>query len=186
MLEDAKIIELFFNRDEQGIHELDSKYGMLFHKLSYNILQDREDAEECVNDSYLGTWYKIPPENPFSLATYVCKIVRNLSLKKYYGSTAQKRDRRQCVALEEMEETLADTNRVEAHMEEQELATYLEQFLDTLSEENRVIFLRRYWFGESCRDVGAYVGVTEKTVTVRLTRLREKLKNFLKEKEAYI
>lgn len=94
MIEDAKIVELFFNRNEQGIQKLDSKYGRLFRKLSYNILQNREDAEECVNDSYLGAWYKIPPEKPLSLVTYVCGIVRNLSLKRYYAVTAQKRDSR--------------------------------------------------------------------------------------------
>ncbi len=186
MLEDAKIIELFFNRDEQGISELDTKYGKLFYKLSYNILQDREDAEECVNDSYLGAWYKIPPEKPFSLATYICKIVRNLSLKKYYGDTAQKRDSRLCVAMEEMEDCLADMNGPEAQMEAQELSALLEKFLDTLTEENRVIFLRRYWFGESCRDIGTYVGMTEKNVSVRLTRIREKMKNYMKKQEAYV
>lgn len=113
----CKDCRTFFNRNEQGIQELDSKYGRLFRKLSYNILQNREDAEECVNDSYLGAWYKIPPEKPLSLVTYVCRIVRNLSLKRYYAVTAQKRDSRLCIALEEMEDCLADMNEPEAHME---------------------------------------------------------------------
>ena len=186
MIEDAKIVELFFNRNEQGVQELDSKYGRLFRKLSYNILQNREDAEECVNDSYLGAWYKIPPEKPLSLVTYVCRIVRNLSLKRYYAVTAQKRDSRLCIALEEMEDCLADMNGQEAYMEAQELSELLEKFLDTLTEENRVIFLRRYWFGDSCRDIGTYVGMTEKNISVRLTRIREKMKNYMKEQEAYV
>lgn len=186
MLEDKKIIELFFERNEKGIQELDHKYGKIFHKLSYNILQSKEDVEECMNDSYLGAWNRIPPEKPLPLVTYICKIVRNISLKKYYSCTAKKRDSRYTVALEEIEPCIADVNTVEDHMEAQELSKIIGQFLDTLTEQNRVIFIRRYWFGDSCRDIGEYVGITEKNVTVRLTRIREKMKNYLIESEVFV
>ncbi len=185
MVEDEKIIEMFFAREEQGIRELDLKYGRTFRKLADNILQNREDAEECINDSYLGAWNRIPPERPAPLVTYICKIVRNLSLKKYHSNTAKKRDSSYSVALEEIEPYLADTNTVEKQVETAELSRIIEEFLDTLTEENRVIFMRRYWFGASCRDIGRYVGITEKNVTVRLTRIREKMKKYLTEREVF-
>ncbi len=185
-MEDGKIIELFFQRNEQGIQELDAKYGRTFRKLSGNILRCKEDVEECINDSYLGAWKKIPPEKPSPLLTYICKIVRNISLKKYHSNTAQKRDSSYSVALEELEPYIADINTVEKHIESAELARAIEEFLDTLTEQNRVIFMRRYWFGDNCRDIGTYVGITEKNVTVRLTRIREKMKTFLLEREVVL
>ena len=114
---DEKIIELFFERSDQAINELDSKYGKVFHKLSYNILNDRWDAEECVNDSYLGVWNVIPPERPNSLLTFVCKIVRNISIKKYYSKTAVKRNSTYDVAMGEVENYILSPNNVEAEME---------------------------------------------------------------------
>lgn len=91
MIEDEQIIELFFHRSEAAIRELDIKYGKVYQKLSYNIVNNRQDAEECVNDAYLGTWNAIPPAKPEPLLTYVCKIVRNISLKIYYRKEAAKR-----------------------------------------------------------------------------------------------
>lgn len=180
------IIELFFRRNEQGIQELDTKYGRTFRKLSGNILRDREDVEECINDSYLGAWKKIPPEKPSPLVTYICKIVRNISLKKYHSNTAQKRDSSYSVALDEIEPYIADVNTVDRHVESAELAKTIEAFLDTLTEQNRVIFMRRYWFGDSCGEISRYVGITEKNVTVRLTRIREKMRKFLTEREVLL
>ena len=103
MIEDEKIIEMFFERSEQGIRELDIKYGKVCHKLSYNIVNSRQDAEECVNDAYLGAWNAIPPANPHPLLTYICKIVRNISLKIYYRKEAAKRNSTYTIAMEEIE-----------------------------------------------------------------------------------
>lgn len=185
-MDDEQIIEMFFSRDEQGICELDKKYGKMFRKLSGNILKSPEDTEECINDSYLGAWNRIPPERPYPLMTYICKIVRNISLKKYYSNTAKKRDSSYSIALEEIEPYIADVNSVEKQIEAAELSKIIEEFLDTLTEQNRVIFMRRYWFGDSCKDIGMYVGITEKNVTVRLTRLREKMKKYLIEREVFV
>lgn len=91
-MRDEQIIELFFERSEQAINELDVKYGKVFYGISFNILNDRLDAEECINDSYLGVWNVIPPQKPNPLMTFVCKIVRNISLKRYYAKTAIKRN----------------------------------------------------------------------------------------------
>ena len=102
-MEDAGIIELFFERSEQGIRELDIKYGKACRKLSYNIVNDRQDAEECVNDAYLGAWNAIPPVKPDPLLTYICKIVRNISLNLYHRKEAAKRSSHYTIAMEEIE-----------------------------------------------------------------------------------
>lgn len=185
-MEDAGIIELFFERSEQGIRELDIKYGKACRKLSYNIVNDRQDAEECVNDAYLGAWNAIPPVKPDPLLTYICKIVRNISLNLYHRKEAAKRSSHYTIAMEEIEACIAATNAVEAEIEVVELAHIIERFLDTLTVENRVLFMRRYWFSDSCRDIAGFMGLTEKNVSVRLTRIREKLRQYLIEQEVFI
>lgn len=185
MTEDEKIIELFFERSEQGIRELDKKYGKVLYKLSYNIVNNRQDAEECVNDAYLGAWNAIPPARPDPLLTFVCKIVRNVSLKSYHRKEAAKRSGSHTVAMEEIE-SIASPNTVEGDFEAKELAHIIEGFLETLNSENRVIFVRRYWFADSCKDIAELVGLTEKNITVRLTRIRKKMKDFLIERGVFL
>ncbi len=186
MIEDEKIIELFFKRSEQAIQELDNKYGKVCHRLSYNIVNNRQDAEECVNDAYLGAWNSIPPEKPNPLLTYLCKIVRNTSLKMYYRKEAAKRKSNYTIAMEEIEACIASPNTVEAEFEARKLAHIIESFLDTLTTENRIIFMRRYWFSDSCKDIAEFIGLTEKNITVRLTRIRKKMKKYLIEREVFI
>lgn len=186
MIEDEKIVELFFKRSELAIRELDNKYGKACHRLSYNIVNDRQDAEECVNDAYLGAWNAIPPEKPDPLLTYLCKIVRNISLKMYYRKKAAKRSSTYTIAMEEIEACIAAPSTVETEFEARELARVIESFLDTLTAENRVIFMRRYWFSDSCKDIAGLVGLTEKNITVRLTRIRQKMKKYLIEKGVFI
>ena len=165
-MEDEKIIDLFFDRSEQAIHELDTKYGKVCHKLSYNILQNKQDAEECVNDAYLGTWNAIPPQRPNPLLTFLCKIVRNLSVMR-----------------QELEGVLSSPATVEAEHDAKELVHIIESFLDTLTAENRVIFLRRYWFSDTYADIAERVGLTEKNISVRLTRTRKQLREYLLERD---
>lgn len=186
MINDEKIIELFFERSEQAIQELNKKYGKLCHNLSYNIVNNRQDAEECVNDAYFGAWNAIPPARPNPLLTYLCKIVRNISLKLYWRKEADKRNSHYTIAMEEIETCTAAQNTVEAEIDTKELAFIIGAFLDTLTLENRVIFMRRYWFSDSYKDIARFVGLTEKNVSVRLTRIREKLKKYLTEREVFI
>ena len=185
-MDDEKIIELFFNRSEQAIEEVDKKYGKTCHNISYNILHNKLDAEECVNDAYLGAWNAIPPARPNPLLTYLCKIVRNLSLKRYEFNTAIKRNSTYDVAMEELESCLSSPETIESEIALKELTHIIENFLDSLSTENRVIFLRRYWFSDTYSDIAARVGMTEKNVSVRLTRIREKLRNSLTEREVLV
>ena len=186
MIDDEKIIELFFERSEQGIRELDNKYGAICHNLSYNIVNNRQDAEECVNDAYLGAWNTIPPVHPNPLLSYIVKIVRNISIKIYWRKGAAKRSSHYTIALEEIEACIADRKTVEDEIEVRELARIIEDFLDTLTLENRVIFMCRYWFSDSYKDIADFVGLSEKSISVRLTRIREKMKQYLIEREVLV
>ena len=186
MIDDEKIIDLFFERSEQGIRELDNKYGAICHNLSYNIVNNRQDAEECVNDAYLGAWNAIPPARPNPLLSYIVKIVRNISLKIYWRKEAAKRSSHYTIALEEIEACIADQKTVEDEIEARELARIIEDFLDTLTVENRVIFMRRYWFSDSYKNIAELVGLSEKNISVRLTRIREKMKQYLIEREVFV
>ena len=183
---DEKIIELFFQRSEKAINELDKKYGKVFYKISNNILNDRLDAEECVSDSYLGTWNAIPPARPIPLLTFVCKIVRNISLKRYHAKTAMKRNSIYDVAMSEVANYIISPNSVEEEVDAKELARIIESFLDTLTKENRVIFMRRYWFSDSYEEIADRVGISEKNVSVRLTRIRKQMREYLLSKEVMV
>lgn len=185
-MEDEKIIELFFERSEQAIKELDLKYGKVCHNVSYNILHNRQDAEECVNDAYLGTWNAIPPQRPNPLLTFLCKIVRNLSVMRHHANTAMKRNSTYDVALDELEDCLASPMTVEKEYEMNELTHIIDSFLETLSQENRVIFMRRYWFSDTYKQIAERVGISENHVSVRLTRIRKQMKKYLTEREVLV
>lgn len=185
-MKDVQIIELFFARSEQAITELDTKYGGGCRQLSYQILNDRNDAEECVNDAYLGTWNAIPPQRPSPLRAFLYRIVRNLSIKRYHANTAIKRNSTYDVALSEVENDVFAPDTVEGKVEAKELARMIEGFLDSLSTENRVIFMRRYWFSDSYEEIAQRVGLTEKNVSVRLTRLRKQLRSYLEAREVFV
>lgn len=182
-MDDNAIIELFFDRSEQAIRELDGKYGKTCHRLSYNILHNSQDAEECVNDAYLGAWNAIPPARPNPLLAFLCRIVRNLSLMRYHADRAAKRGGGSyTVALEELEGCLASPQTVEGNMEEQELIRLVEDFLETLPLENRVLLMRRYWFSDSYGEIAERTGLSEKNVSVRLTRIRKQLRRYFEER----
>ena len=182
-MDDSTIIELFFARSEQAIRELYNKYGKVCHSLSYNILNSRQDAEECVNDAYLVIWDAIPPARPNPLLAFLRKIVRNLSLMRYHANrTAKRGGGIYMVALEELEGCLASPRTVEGAIEEQELIRLIEDFLETLSPENRVLLMRRYWFSDSYEKIAEQTGLSEKNVSVRLTRIRKQLRHYFEER----
>ena len=186
MIDDEKIIDLFFERSEQGIRELDNKYGAVCHNLSYNIVNNRQDAEECVNDAYLGAWNAIPPVHPNPLLSYIVKIVRNISLKIYWRKEAAKRNSTYTIAMGEIETCIADPNTVETEIEARDLARIIEAFLDTLTVKERVIFMRRYAYADTYADIAKRVGISEKNVSVRLTLIRQKMKQYLIEREVFV
>lgn len=186
MIEDEGIIELFFRRDQQAIRELDRKYGKICHKLSCRIVNSRRDAEECVNDAYLAAWNAIPPARPDPLLSYIVKIVRNISINRYWKTEAAKRSSACTIAMQEMEGCIADPKTVEDELEAGELARIIEGFLDTLSAKERVIFMRRYAYLDSYADIAKRMGLSEKNVSVRLTQIRRKLKQYLIEREVFL
>ena len=170
-MEDEAIVALLWNRSPQAIEELDKKYGKLCRKLANNIVNSREDTEECVNDAYLGVWNAIPPARPHSLRAYLVKVVRNVAWKVCERRQAAKRSG--CtVPLEELEGCLTDGKTVEDEVEAKELARLIEAFLDTLTAKERVIFMRRYGFMDSYGEIARRVGISEKNVSVRLSRMR--------------
>lgn len=183
MIEDERIIELFFDRSEDAIKALDAKYGKLCHALSYRILNSWQDAEECVNDAYLGVWNAVPPAKPNPLQSYLCKIVRNISLKRCDRNNAAKRNSCYEIAMQELESDLPASDTVETEIAARELANIIESFLDTLNEENCVIFMRRYWFCDTYAEIANETGISEKNVSVRLTRIRRQLKKYLIKRE---
>ena len=185
-MDDETIIELFFARSEQAIAELDRKYGRTLRRISTGILSSVQDAEECVNDAYLGAWAAIPPARPRPLLAYLCKIVRNLSLKAYSRKTAQKRGSMYEVAMHEVEGILPGGVSAEAALDAKELARMIETYLDGLSPVNRVIFMRRYAVLDSYADIAVRVGLSEKNVSVRLTRIRAALKTHLEERGIHV
>lgn len=181
-LEDDQIIRLFFERSEAAVAELYRKYGGLCMSISCNILKNREDAGECVNDTLLAVWNAIPPEKPDMLSGYVCRIARNLSLKKYHSNTAQKRDGRYDVLLEEIADCLEGGGRVEDEILAKELAGELNAFLGTLKSRERVVFVLRYWYCFSAAEIAQRLHITQNSVRVSLYRTRERLKKYLKQK----
>ena len=180
-MEDGQIIALFYERSEQAIAELDRKYGAVVRKTASNILSDRLDAEECVNDTYLGVWNTVPPQNPKPLVSYVCRIARNLSVKRFHANTAQKRNGSYDLVLDELAECIPSTLSVEDDYTAKELSAAISRFLDTLSYEDRFCFLRRYWYADPVSDIAAQTGGSSHRVSVRLFRAREKLYRYLKE-----
>ena len=178
-MEDAKIIDLFFLRSETAVTELDQKYGIACKQLAFHILNNREDAEECVNDAYLAVWNTIPPNRPALLRAYLCRIVRNLSIKKYRANTAEKRNSFYDRSLEELAECIPAHETVENQWDAKELGKQLVAFLGTLDQKNRILFLRRYWFSEPLAELAADFHITEHNAAVRLSRIRAKLRNYL-------
>ena len=182
---DTEIINLFFERSEQAIEELAKKHGSAVARVVRNILGNAQDTEECVNDTYLGTWNAIPPHKPNPLRTFGCRIARNLATKKYHANTADKRNSQYDLALDELEDYLSDSDSVENAYEAQELKEAINGFLATLSYSDRFLFMRRYWYSDPVKDIAKMAHSTNNSVTVRLFRIREKLRLYL-EKEGLL
>lgn len=178
-LEDQDIVKMFCVRSEQAIEELSRKYGKLCNNIARNILNNDQDTEECVNDTYLGVWNSVPPKQPNPLLTYVCKITRNLAIKKYHTNSAFKRNSCYDVALSELEGCLAAPDNAEAEVSMRELAEALNRFLSTMDRENRILFVRRYWYADSISDLADRFGMSNRNISLRLFRTREKLRSHL-------
>ena len=181
-MDDKKIVELFLSRDEQAIKEAQDKYGKYCRYIANNILNSDEDSEECVNDTLLRAWNSIPPAQPENLKLYLGKITRNLSLDLYAKGRAKKRSEATRVAFDELSECIPDSSSDTQMVEELGLKKSLNEFLSSLDSEKRIIFMQRYWYLSSVKDIAANRGLSQANVKIILLRLRAKFKKFL-EKE---
>lgn len=177
-MDDLGIIELYFARDEQAIKETDAKYGKLCHSIAYNILNNHEDSEECVNDTYVGAWNAIPPTRPNNFMSFVCKIARNLSLKRLEFMMRKKRSRDVLISLEELETVLPD-ERYAPDANDEDVSKLISKFLRNQKEDVRNVFIRKYFFFDPIGEIAERYSFTESKVKNMLFYTRNKLKDYL-------
>lgn len=184
-MEDQGIIQLFFDRSEQAIEETDKKYGGLCFSIAYNVLDNREDSEESVSDTYLAAWNTIPPRRPNFLNAFLAKMTRHISIDRWRKRSAKKRGGGEIIlALEELEDCV-DAQSVESEFAKKELTRVLNQFLLSLPETERNVFLCRYWYLDSIQTISQVSGFSQSKVTSMLYRLRGRLRKILTE-EGYL
>ena len=179
-MEDEAIIGLYDTRDEAAITETDKKYGGYCRTISWNILQNRPDTEECVNDAYLHTWNAIPPEKPHSLRGFVGRITRNLSLNRLAEKKAAKRGGGRYTAVyDELDASLSHAGCPDA-LGEIELRDLLNRFLAALPEDRRNVFIGRYWYFQTVAEIAAQTGFTQSKVKMQLKSARDELREYLR------
>ncbi|MBR4054507.1 MAG: sigma-70 family RNA polymerase sigma factor [Clostridia bacterium] len=180
-MEDEKIIELFFQRSEIAIPSLAQKYEKPLFSVSYRILQNREDAQECIKDTYLGIWNAIPPTRPASLYSFACRVARNISINRHKHNCAAKRNS-YTVSIEEIGDCIPASNTVAEDFELQLLTDTLNQWLESLRPQNRYIFVRRYWYMDPVPQIATAMKMSDAAIYLRLDRLKKKLYKYLKER----
>ncbi len=177
-MDDTAIIERCFARDETAIREISEKYGKLCYSISYNLLHNHEDAEECVNDMLFAVWNAIPPTRPENLGAFVSKIVRNQSLKRLEYQTSAKRSMERTVSIEELDEVLPD-ERYAPDVSDEEVGRLISRFLRKQKDTERNVFLRRYYFFDSVSEIAERYSFTESKVKNMLYRTRNRLRKYL-------
>lgn len=192
MLDDTKIIELFHQRNESAIEETDRKYGRLLNRVSNNIVQNEQDAEECVSDTYISTWNTIPPQKPNSLKMFLLKIVRNISINKFHHTNRKKRGGGEYTAVfEELDTSLSSAANGTASMQHNDIADEialrdaLNRFLECLPESQRAVFIGRYWYFESITEIADNLNMSPSNVKMILLRCRKSLMELL-QKEGFM
>ena len=181
-MDDNLIISLYFARNESAITETDKKYGSYLSAVAYNILSDREDSKECVNETYFQAWNTIPPHSPQKLKCFLAKITRNLSLNIIDMKNTVKRGNGQlAAALEELEECIPSPQNVEKEIDEKSLTEFLDAFLFSLPKKSRIVFIKKYWYLDSIKDISASTGYSESNIKSILMRTRKKLKKALEQ-----
>ena len=176
-MDDEQIIELFLHRSESAIPSLSDKYRRFCYNIIMKIIPDQRDIEECLNDLYLRIWNSIPPERPNCLSAYLAKITRNIALDRYSYNTAQMRNSDLTTAFAELEPYLCmKESSMEHYIDEYSFKEFINQFLRKQTKEARIFFIRRYWYGDSIKQIAAENNVSEEKVKTSLFRTRNKLK----------
>ena len=182
-MNDKDIVQLYFDRDQRALSVTAKKYGNYCISIAKNILCNNEDAEECVNDTYLSTWNAIPPTIPTILYAFLGKITRNLAFNKYKHNHAMKRGNGEiAIVLDELAECVSGLDDVEQEIEGRELVETINSFLNTLAPRKRNIFICRYWYSDSVTSIARRYQMTESNVSTTLSRLRPELKEYLLER----
>lgn len=184
-MEDSKIIDLFLARNEEAIRYTAETYGRRLFTLADNILRNDQDADESVNDTYMRSWNTIPPQRPRHFFAYLAKICRHLALDKLDRRSAAKRKAEIVSLTQEMENCIPDRSRERA-LEGQALGELLDAFLRSLAPENRMVFMRRYWYFDSIAEIAARYGISEDAAQKRIARTKAKLAAFLKQEGIYV
>ena len=179
-MEDTQIIALYLSRQEAAIGETAKKYGGYINRIAYNILRCREDTEEIAADTYLAAWNAIPPEIPRVLKHFLSRIARNLAFDRLDWRQAEKRNGQLVALTAELEQCIPDT-RQELQMESRQIRALLEAFLRELPKQSRILFLRRYLYGDSIREIAQRYGLGESKVKMQLLRTRKRLYTFLEQ-----
>ena len=181
-MDDQKIVELYWARDEEAIRHTADRYGQYCYAIAYNILSVREDSEECVNDTYLDAWNSMPPHKPNILSAFLGKITRRIAIDRWRESRAQKRGGGEmALALDELSECVAAQSDVVREVETLEVAAAVQKFLNTLPDTERRVFVRRYWHMEAVADLATRFGCGQSRIKSMLHRTRKKLQEHLRE-----
>lgn len=180
-MDDEQIVKLFYARSESAIEALKEKYGSRATAVAMKILGNAQDAEETVNDALHVLWQQIPPEKPRHLWAYFSRVVRNLSCNRADYRTAARRQESCQVCLSELEDCLSAGGDPQKIFESRQITDAINRFLDGLSKENRMIFVRRYYYFDSCQEIGRRLGMSRSTVNTRLHRLRQQLRQALQQ-----
>lgn len=175
-MDDYQITELFWSRSQHAPEELQNKYGGFLFRLAMNLLSDRQDSEECVNDTYLRVWNSIPPNRPQNLRLYAGRITRNLALDRIRMRQTEKRNGTQSALLDELEECIPCAETVETSYRYRLLVQEINRYVDTLDDRHAYLFVRRYWYGEELAEIAKKAGIPERTVATYLYRMRKELK----------
>lgn len=178
-MDDLAIVELYHRREERAITESDKKYGPLCRSIALRLLGLREDAEECVNDTWHAAWNTMPPDRPRALGAFLGRITRNLSVSRWRRDHAQKRYEGMEVLLSELEDCVPAPGTVEDELDRRRLARLISDWLDSLEAADRQLFIRRYWYGDAVKALALARGEGANTLSQRLSRLRRALRAFL-------
>lgn len=178
-MDDKDIVTLYHQRDERAIRESERKYGSYCRSIARNLLDAREDAEECVSDTWYAAWTRMPPELPQCLRAFLGRITRNLSISRFRANRAHKRYDGMEVLLSELDDCVPDARGVEETADRNRLSGLISGWLDALPEDDRALFVRRYWYGDAVKDLAQRQGCTANQMAQRMLRLRRELKAFL-------
>ena len=179
-LSDEQIIDLYFSRDESAIKETDRKYGRMLYGIAYNVLHDKQDCEECRNDAYLSAWKAIPPAKPRSLCAFLSVIIRRISINRYYSESAKKEiPSEMALSMEECSDFLSSFDSLEDTVSAKELGSMINDFVNSLPAKKRYVFMGRFWFFDSVKDIAIELNTSESNVYKEIAKIKAELKEYL-------